>query len=97
MRAKTFAALSTDANSNLLALLKRLPLVVLFLLANPCLILILPMSSKPKAREAELNFEGDGPARKNCRADGVGKLPLEDLIVRYEEGMSLVKVVRTAC
>jgi exodeoxyribonuclease VII small subunit len=37
------------------------------------------MSSKSKPREAELNFEGAMDR-------------LEDLIVRYEEGMNLVKV-----
>jgi exodeoxyribonuclease VII small subunit len=45
------------------------------------------MSSKPKPREAELNFEG-----AMDRLEKIGKLPLEDLIVRYEEGMNLVKV-----
>src|SRR5213075_1557676 len=51
------------------------------------------MSSKPKAREAELNFEGAmDRLEKIVEQMESGKLPLEDLIVRYEEGMSLVKV-----
>src|SRR5438876_8433810 len=51
------------------------------------------MSSKPKAREAELKFEG-AMDRLEAIVEQMesGKLPLEDLIVRYEEGMSLVKV-----
>jgi len=51
------------------------------------------MSSKPKAREAELNFEGAmDRLEKIVEQMESGKLPLEDLIVRYEEGMKLVKV-----
>jgi len=51
------------------------------------------MSSKPKAREAELNFEGAmGRLEKIVEQMESGKLPLEDLIVRYEEGMNLVKI-----
>src|SRR6201998_1076461 len=51
------------------------------------------MSSKPNAREAELNFEG-AMDRLEAIVEQMesGKLPLEDLIVRYEEGMNLVKV-----
>jgi exodeoxyribonuclease VII small subunit len=51
------------------------------------------VSSKPKQRETEPNFEGAME-----RLEGIveqmesGKLPLEDLIVRYEEGMNLVKI-----
>src|SRR5437868_7871404 len=51
------------------------------------------MSSKPKTAAAELNFE-----KAMDRLEAVveqmesGKLPLEDLIVRYEEGMNLVKI-----
>ena len=51
------------------------------------------MSSKPKPPGAELNFE-----KAMDRLEAIveqmesGKLPLEDLIVRYEEGMGLVKV-----
>ena len=56
-----------------------------------CLILCLPMTSKTKP--AELNFE-----KAMDRLEAVveqmetGKLPLEDLIIRYEEAMNLVKV-----
>jgi exodeoxyribonuclease VII small subunit len=51
------------------------------------------MSSKSKPREAELNFEGamDRLERIVEQMES-GKLPLEDLIVRYEEGMKLGKV-----
>ncbi|HEX4638447.1 MAG TPA: exodeoxyribonuclease VII small subunit [Chthoniobacterales bacterium] len=51
------------------------------------------MSSKTKAPATELNFE-----KAMDRLEAIveqmegGKLPLEDLIVRYEEGMNLVKV-----
>ena len=51
------------------------------------------MSSKAKAPSTELNFE-----KAMDRLEAIveqmetGKLPLEDLIVRYEEGMTLVKV-----
>jgi len=49
--------------------------------------------SKPKSREAELNFEGAmDRLEKIVEQMESGKLPLEDLIVRYEEGMNLVKV-----
>ena len=51
------------------------------------------MSSKPKPREAELNFEAAmDRLEKIVEQMESGKLPLEDLIVRYEEGMKLVKV-----
>ena len=58
-----------------------------------CLILRLPVSSKPKQRETELNFES-AMDRLEAIVEQMesGKLPLEDLIVRYEEGMNLVKV-----
>ena len=50
------------------------------------------MSSKPKPREAEPNFEGAmDRLEKIVEQMESGKLPLEDLIVRYEEGMKLVK------
>lgn len=50
------------------------------------------MSSKPKPRDAELNFEGAmDRLEKIVEQMESGKLPLEDLIVRYEEGMKLVK------
>ena len=50
------------------------------------------MSSKPKPREADLNFESAmDRLEKIVEQMESGKLPLEDLIVRYEEGMKLVK------
>ena len=51
------------------------------------------MSGKLKQREAELNFEG-AMDRLETIVEQMesGKLPLEDLIVRYEEGMNLVKI-----
>ena len=53
------------------------------------------MSSKPKPREAELNFEGAmDRLEKIVEQMESGKLPLEDVIVRYEEGMKLVKICR---
>jgi exodeoxyribonuclease VII small subunit len=62
-------------------------------MATLCLIPRFPVSSKPKQRETELNFE-----RAMDRLEAIveqmesGKLPLEELIVRYEEGMKLVKI-----
>jgi exodeoxyribonuclease VII small subunit len=51
------------------------------------------MTSKSRPREAELNFEGAmDRLEKIVEHMESGKLPLEDLIVRYEEGMNLVKV-----
>src|SRR5260370_10417491 len=64
-----------------------------FIFGLLCLILRLPMSSKTKPPATELNFE-----KAMDRLEAIveqmetGKLPLEDLIVRYEEGMNLVKV-----
>jgi exodeoxyribonuclease VII small subunit len=51
------------------------------------------VSSKPKQREKELNFEG-AMDRLEAIVEQMesGKLPLEDLIMRYEEGMDLVKI-----
>jgi exodeoxyribonuclease VII small subunit len=51
------------------------------------------MSSKSKQSEAKLNFEG-AMDRLETIVEQMesGKLALEDLIVRYEEGMNLVKV-----
>ena len=51
------------------------------------------MSSKTKPPAAELNFE-KAMDRLETIVEQMesGKLPLEDLIVRYEEGMSLVKI-----
>jgi exodeoxyribonuclease VII small subunit len=54
---------------------------------------VFPMSSKTKPREPELNFEGAlDRLEKIVEQMESGKLALEDLIVRYEEGMNLVKV-----
>ena len=51
------------------------------------------MSSKPKQSAAEHNFESAMDRLEAIVAQmESGKLPLEDLIVRYEEGMNLVKV-----
>src|SRR2546425_3729591 len=51
------------------------------------------MSSKPKPRDAELNFEGAMDRLESIVEQmESGKLALEYLIVRYEEGMNLVKV-----
>ena len=67
--------------------------VVLFLAARLCLNPRLSVSSKPKQREAEPNFEGAMDRLENIVEQmESGKLPLEDLIVRYEEGMNLVKI-----
>ncbi len=51
------------------------------------------MSGKPKQRDTGLNFEG-AMDRLETIVEQMesGKLPLEDLIVRYEEGMNLVKI-----
>src|SRR2546428_13162168 len=67
--------------------------IVPFILATLCLIFGSPMSSKAKVAAPELNFE-----KAMDRLEAIveqmetGKLPLEDLIVRYEEGMNLVKI-----
>ncbi len=51
------------------------------------------MSTKPKATATNLNFEGAMERlEKIVEQMESGKLALEDLIVRYEEGMNLVKV-----
>ena len=67
--------------------------VALFSLAVLCLIPRLPVTSKLKQRETELNFES-AMDRLETIVEQMesGKLPLEDLIVRYEEGMNLVKI-----
>jgi len=50
------------------------------------------MSSKPKPRDAEPNFESAmDRLEKIVEQMESGKLPLEELIIRYEEGMKLVK------
>jgi exodeoxyribonuclease VII small subunit len=53
----------------------------------------LAMSSKAKPPGSELNFE-KAMSRLEAIVEQMesGKLPLEDLIVRYEEGMNLVKI-----
>ena len=51
------------------------------------------MSSKPKPGGTQLNFEGAMDRLEAIVAQmESGKLPLEELIVRYEEGMKLVKI-----
>jgi exodeoxyribonuclease VII small subunit len=51
------------------------------------------MSSKAKPQSSELNFEkAMGRLEAIVEQMETGKLPLDDLIVRYEEGMNLVKV-----
>jgi exodeoxyribonuclease VII small subunit len=51
------------------------------------------MSTKARQSETELNFES-AMDRLETIVEQMesGKLPLEDLIVRYEEGMNLVKI-----
>jgi exodeoxyribonuclease VII small subunit len=51
------------------------------------------MSTKAKPASTNLNFE-NAMERLEAIVEQMesGKLPLEDLIVRYEEGMNLVKV-----
>jgi exodeoxyribonuclease VII small subunit len=51
------------------------------------------MTTKAKQAGTPMNFEG-AMDRLEAIVEQMesGKLPLEDLIVRYEEGMSLVKV-----
>jgi exodeoxyribonuclease VII small subunit len=63
------------------------------LFSTLCLIADSPMSGKPRQPEAKLNFEG-AMDRLEAIVEQMesGKLALEDLIVRYEEGMNLVKV-----
>jgi len=51
------------------------------------------MTSKTKPQANELNFEkAMGRLETIVEQMESGKLPLEDLIVRYEEGMNLIKV-----
>lgn len=51
------------------------------------------MSSKTKPPDPKLNFEGAMDRLESIVEQmESGKLALEDLIVRYEEGMNLVKV-----
>ena len=51
------------------------------------------MTTKAKAAATDLNFEtAMDRLEKIVEQMESGQLPLEDLIVRYEEGMNLVKV-----
>src|SRR5205085_8864064 len=51
------------------------------------------MTTKARAAATDLNFEtAMDRLEKIVEQMESGKLPLEDLIVRYEEGMGLVKV-----
>src|SRR5262249_34466176 len=51
------------------------------------------MSSKPKPREAELNFEGAmDRLEKIVEQMESGELPLEDIMGSYEEVINLVKI-----
>jgi exodeoxyribonuclease VII small subunit len=64
-----------------------------FIFGLLCLILRLPMSSKTKSPSMELNFEKAMDRLETIVEQmETGKLPLEDLIIRYEEGMNLVRV-----
>ena len=58
-----------------------------------CLVSNPPMTTKAKPANGEPNFE-TAMDRLEAIVEQMesGKLPLEDLIVRYEEGMNLVKV-----
>jgi exodeoxyribonuclease VII small subunit len=64
-----------------------------FILPAAVLNFAFAMSSKAKPQGSELNFE-KAMSRLEAIVEQMetGKLPLEDLIVRYEEGMNLVKV-----
>jgi exodeoxyribonuclease VII small subunit len=64
-----------------------------FLAGRRVLNFVFPMSSKSKQPGAPLNFES-AMDRLEAIVEQMetGKLPLEDLIVRYEEGMNLVKI-----
>jgi len=51
------------------------------------------MSSAPKKTESQLNFEGAMDRLEEIvEKMESGKMMLEELIVRYEEGMKLVKI-----
>src|SRR6266404_9777133 len=68
------------------------PEVALFIRALWCLIAGC-MSSAPKKTETQLNFEGAMDRLEEIVEQmESGKMMLEELIVRYEEGMKLVKV-----
>ncbi|MEY2538739.1 MAG: exodeoxyribonuclease small subunit [Verrucomicrobiota bacterium] len=58
-----------------------------------CLVSGLLMSTKAKPAATEINFEtAMDRLEKIVGQMESGELPLEELIVRYEEGMNLVKV-----
>jgi exodeoxyribonuclease VII small subunit len=58
-----------------------------------CLVSPFPMSTKAKPAGSEPNFEtAMDRLEKIVEQMETGELPLEDLIVRYEEGMNLVRV-----
>ena len=62
-------------------------------LPSLCLVSGLVMTTKAKAASTDLNFEtAIDRLEKIVEQMESGQLPLEDLIVRYEEGMNLVKV-----
>lgn len=66
--------------------------VALFIHPTKCLIAGC-MSSAPKKTETALNFEGAMDRLEEIVEQmESGKMMLEDLIVRYEEGMKLVKI-----
>jgi exodeoxyribonuclease VII small subunit len=66
--------------------------LALFTFAVMCLVWP-AMSTKAKPAGTDLNFEtAMDRLEKIVEQMESGKLPLEDLIVRYEEGMGLVKV-----
>jgi exodeoxyribonuclease VII small subunit len=69
------------------------PVTRAFLCGDRMLIFRLQMSSKPKPPGTELTFES-AMDRLETIVEQMesGKLSLEDLIVRYEEGMNLVKI-----
>src|SRR3984893_348564 len=64
-----------------------------FLVSRRVLNFAFPMSNKSKQPGVPLNFES-AMDRLEAIVEQMetGKLPLEDLIVRYEEGMNLVKI-----
>src|SRR5437868_13454088 len=67
--------------------------VILFNMASLCLVSGLVMTTKAKAAATDLNFEtAMDRLEKIVEQMESGQLPLEELIVRYEEGMNLVKV-----
>jgi exodeoxyribonuclease VII small subunit len=66
--------------------------VALFIRAAKCFIAGC-MSSTPKKNETQPNFEGAMDRLEEIVEQmESGKMMLEDLIVRYEEGMKLVKI-----